>query len=1101
MHGGATTNTDLVQALASMPGPEALVRALGESRRCIAHGWAGSSSVLLAASIARACARPTMLVLAHSDDVDEALDTLASLAVPTIDLPAVQALPGEELLASELLGRRLRGVRRMRTLAKGDAPVIVCSIHALMQQVPDRAHEDALVREVRAGERLDPADLLHWLDRAGYRRVEVIEEPSQVALRGGIMDVFSPGATSPVRLDFFGDEVESIHEIDMDTMGSDRRLDACELLAATDPLEALRHGHGPASLLPPHAIVLLEEPAEIVEQARGYYERVLGGCGVLAPPAVLGELERRNGALCEITRMGARGTTSDTRVELEIGELETIEEDIHEAISQISAWEGRVIVCCASEAEHARLIQLCAQVPQASCIESIVAYLHRGFVVRGSDGQQTLHVVTYHELLHRYGVRRRTGRVAHARTIDAFLDFEAGDYVVHAEHGIARYRGLELIRPRVPRGSRYAGAAEPEEYLVLEFAQGSRLKVPATRIDLVQRYVGGFRGTPALSALGGTRWRNQKQKVAESVRELAAEMLRVRAAREAIPGFRFPDDSDLQRSFEAEFPFDETEDQLAAIEAVKRDMQSERPMDRLICGDVGFGKTEVALRAAFKAVEASKQVAFLVPTTLLAVQHERTIRQRFADYPVRVESLTRFKSRKEACDVLARLRRGEVDIVVGTHRLLSRDVRFKDLGLVVIDEEQRFGVEHKESLLRLRMTVDVLTMSATPIPRTLHMAMLGLRDISNLTTPPLDRRAIVTEVFPFNRRRIERAIVRELARDGQVYFVHNRVQSIHAVGEEVRKMAPGARVVVGHGQMGAGELEEVMLAFVERRADILVSTTIIESGIDIPTANTMIINDADRFGLAELHQLRGRVGRGRHRAYCYLLLPTERPVKEVAKKRLKAIEQFSMLGAGFKIAMRDLEIRGAGNLLGAEQSGHIAAVGYDMFCRLLDRAVSELRNEAPTLTQSATVLDIGFSGSIPRAYIPSEKRRLEVYRRLAVCDALAKLDELERDLVEAYGEPPRLTRRLIDLARLRVLASRLGVRSLTREGRDIVFTGGDAEAVRSALAQGTGTLRIVRDPQTGSAQVYLRLDERVFEGETLLHVLRARLERACESVA
>ncbi len=1100
MH-GATTSLDLVQTLGSMEGPAVLARALGESRRCVAHGWAGSSSVLLGASIARTCARPTLLVLAHSDDVDEAIDTLASLGVPTIALPAVQALPGEELLASELLARRLAAARRIRSLQAGDAPLIVCSIHALMQRIPDRAHEDDLVREVRAGERLEPAALLDWLDRAGYRRVETIEEPAQVALRGGIMDVFSPGSAAPVRLDFFGDEVESIHEIDMDTMGSDRRLDACEVLAAVDPLEVLREGESPASILPAQSIVLLEEPSEIVEQARGYYERVLEGQGVLAPPAVLAELEQCAGALCEITRLGAHGASSDARIDLGIRELDAIEEDIHEAIAQIGAWEGCVIVCCASEAERARLTQLCAQDASCARIEAIVAYLHRGFVVAGEDPAQTLHVVAYHELLHRYGVRRRTGRVAHGRTIDAFLDFEVGDYVVHAEHGIARYRGLELIRPRAPRGSSYAGQSEPEEYLVLEFAQGSRLKVPATRIDLVQRYVGGFRGTPSLSTLGGTRWRTQKQKVAESVRDLAAQMLRVRAAREAIPGFRFPADSDLQRSFEAEFPFDETEDQLAAIEAVKRDMQSERPMDRLICGDVGFGKTEVALRAAFKAVEASKQVAFLVPTTLLAVQHERTIRQRFADYPVRVESLTRFKTRREACDVLARLRRGEVDIVVGTHRLLSRDVRFKDLGLVVIDEEQRFGVEHKESLLRLRMTVDVLTMSATPIPRTLHMAMLGLRDISNLTTPPVDRRAIVTEVFPFNRRRIERAIARELSRGGQVYFVHNRVQSIRAVGEEVRRMAPGARVVVGHGQMGSGELEEVMLAFVERRADILVSTTIIESGIDIPTANTMIINDADRFGLAELHQLRGRVGRGRHRAYCYLLLPAERPIKEVAKQRLKAIEQFSMLGAGFKIAMRDLEIRGAGNLLGAEQSGHIAAVGYDMFCRLLDRAVSELRHEAPTLTQSATVLDIGISGSIPRAYIPSEKRRLEVYRRLAICDETGKLDELERDLRAAYGEPPRLAQRLLDLARIRVLAARLGVRSLTREGRDLVFGGGDSEAIRDALEGGSGTLRLVRDPQTGSAQVYLRLDERVFEGQTLLHVLRARLERACEAVA
>ena len=649
-----------------------------------------------------------------------------------------------------------------------------------------------------------------------------------------------------------------------------------------------------------------------------------------------------------------------------------------------------------------------------------------------------------------------------------------------------------------------------EEFLTLEFAGSSRLHVPATQIDLVQRYVGGFSGKPPLSTIGGVKWKNQKAKVAESVRDLAGEMLRVRAARQHMAGVRYPLDTTWQREFEAAFPYQETDDQLAALGAIKGDMASDKPMDRLVCGDVGFGKTEVAIRAAFKACEFGKQVAVLVPTTVLAEQHERTFKSRFRDYPFRVESLSRFKTTKEVNQTLAALRRGEIDVVIGTHRLLSKDVKFSDLGLVVVDEEQRFGVEHKERLLHLRMTVDVLTLSATPIPRTLHMAMLGLRDISSLTTPPVDRRAIVTEVFPFNERRIKQAIERELAREGQVYFVHNRVHNIQTWADEVKKLAPGARVVVGHGQMQPKELEQVMLRFMRREADILIATTIIESGIDIASANTMIINEADRFGLADLHQLRGRVGRSRHRAYCYLLLPADRPVKEVAQKRLKAIEQYSMLGAGFKIAMRDLEIRGAGNLLGAEQSGHIAAVGYEMFCRLLEGAVREMSNTAEQQEQARVSVDIGVHGLLPKAYIPSDVRRMEAYRRLATAGTLAEVDAAEADLTAAYGKPPAAADRLIDLARLRVLAAAKGVRSIAVRGSsvgppDVVFAAptGDTGRVAAVLEQGPGTVRVVSEQlaQTNArgvggqalAEVYLRLSEAAVGSP--LSLLRVLLRR------
>ena len=667
---------------------------------------------------------------------------------------------------------------------------------------------------------------------------------------------------------------------------------------------------------------------------------------------------------------------------------------------------------------------------------------------------------------------------------DAFLDLEVGDYVVHVDHGIAVFSGLRTMKRE----------GRSEEYLTLTFDDSAKLHVPASQIDLIQKYVGGFSGRPPLSKLGGKRWQKQKDSVAEAVKDLAAELLRVQAARQTQPGIRYPGDTPWQRELEAEFPFDETEDQLSAIAAVKRDMGENRPMDRLICGDVGFGKTEVAIRAAFKAAEFGKQVAVLVPMTVLAEQHERSFRARMSEYPFTVASLSRFKTGKQQKDTLEKVAAGQVDILIGTHRILSEDVKFADLGLVIIDEEQRFGVEHKNKLLQFRLTADVLTLSATPIPRTLHMSMIGLRDISSLTTAPVDRRAIVTEVVPFDKRRIQQAIVRELNRDGQVYFVHNRVNNIHNLANEIRTLVPEAKVIVGHGQMSPRELEQVMLKFIRRQADVLVSTTIIESGIDIPTANTMLINQANHFGLAELHQLRGRVGRWKHRAYCYLLLPEDQTISEVAAKRLKAIESYTMLGAGFKIAMRDLELRGAGNLLGAEQSGHIAAVGYEMYCLLLEHATKRLNNQ-PIIEVSKTHLELPITGALPKRYIKADKHRMEAYRRLTRVDTLEDLDAVVEDLTDAYGKPPEQAQRFIDLAELRIGAALLGVERLQLEGPDLIFTIGSlrdaAKKLESVFAGAPGRVTVL-DEKT----VYWRPPGNYLdEPGTMLAVLRKLLVR------
>jgi transcription-repair coupling factor (superfamily II helicase) len=1114
----STTPISPAAALDATPGVRALAEALAAGGRAVATGIAGSSTAFVAAVVAHRIGRPVLLVVAHTDEADEAEDELAAAPAPfggpgvCRRFPALEVAPGESVPTIELFAERLS---LLRALLAGDTPrVLAAPMAALMQTLPAPDTLDRLARTVRRGERVNPAALLDWLDRAGYARVDAIEEPGHFAQRGGILDIFPPATgprAVPVRLDFFGDEIDRIEEIDLDTMGSDRAVEAAELVAVRPELLApsdkgLLLPDLLARALPGGFAVLLAETMEIVEQGRGYYERVTESAGIVGPPKVLAALSQRARGFAEINQFSAGATDAQARVELPVAGLPPFERDAAKAFGELAqlAESARVLLCCQNEAEAHRAGELAREHAAGAGIDIQTAYVHRGFFIEtGEAANDRLAVVPYHELLHRFDARRRTGRLRAGRAMDTFLDFAPGDFVVHAEHGIARFSGLTVLRPGSRTKKTDEAAPDAEEFLTLEFAGKSSLHVPCAQIDLVQKYVGGFAGKPPLSSLGGTKWKNQKARVAESVRDLAGELLRVRAAREHMPGIQYPADTPWQGEFEAEFPYQETEDQLAALVEIKKDMTSPRPMDRLLCGDVGFGKTELAIRAAFKACEFGKQVAVLVPTTVLAEQHERTFRARFADYPFRVESLSRFKTTKEVNDTLRDLRKGQVDVVIGTHRLLSKDVKFADLGLVVIDEEQRFGVEHKDALLQLRLTVDVLTLSATPIPRTLHMAMLGLRDISSLTTPPADRRAIVTEVIPHNPRRIQQAIERELARDGQVFFVHNRVHDIQSVADDVRRLVPSARIVYGHGQMQPKELEEVMLRFMRRDADVLVSTTIIESGIDIPTANTMIINDADRFGLAELHQLRGRVGRYKHRAYCYLLLNPDRAPKEVAQKRLKALEQYSMLGAGFKIAMRDLEIRGAGNLLGPEQSGHIAAVGYDMYCRLLDSAVHELADPTGPERVEHLSVDLGVAGLIPKPYIPSDARRLEAYRRIAAAASAAELEKVEADLTSAYGPPPAAAQRLLAIAAVRVAARTLGVRAVARRGPDIVFMATDPAPVAERLAAAQGSVRTVAAglAQTNLrsaagrplAEVYWRPPAVYLESDSLLRVLPARL--------
>jgi transcription-repair coupling factor (superfamily II helicase) len=1031
-----------------------------------AIGVQGSGACLVVAALASRDDAPacTLLLTAHLDEADDAFATLAGLGTDVAMLPALEQAAGESAAASGQYADRIALVRQLMGPRERWPRVIVAPAVALMQGVPSAEDMESTMRSLARGARESIPALSSWLAAAGYERVQAVESPGDFAVRGGLVDIFPAGTATPVRIDFFGDEIERIQEVDLATQASDRAIDRVDIVRATG--EALDgRSVSAAGLLPEGTVAVLSEMAEIAEQSRGYEERLLDGRGVWPLRDVLAQLQRRG----RIVELAAIATSSASPMELPMRPLPHFPDDAREGIAAAVslADQGRALILCDTPGERMRAQELVDAAVKArgdaglhARVGVIEAHLREGLVWDGAGG--TVALVPMHQVLHRHGARRRARAAPRglpgARAREAFLQIEPGDFVVHRDHGIAKY-----IRRRTADGS-----ADGEEFLELQYEGGATLLVPASKVVLVQRYVGAGGPKPQLSTLGGKRWKRIKADVEDAIKDLAGELLRVQAVRESVSGIAYPADSQWQREFEAEFPFEETPDQAAAIVAAKRDMERTRPMDRLVCGDVGFGKTEVALRAAFKAVDSGRQVAVLVPTTVLAEQHERTFRERMRAYPFRIESVSRFKGDAASRRILKEVAAGQVDIVIGTHRLLSADVAFKDLGLVVIDEEQRFGVEHKQRLLEFRLTADVLTLSATPIPRTLHMAMLGLRDISSLTTPPPDRRAIVTEVIPWNPGRLAAAIARELSREGQVFYVHNRVHDMDAVEREVRQLAPGARIVVGHGQMSGAELEEVMVRFMRGDADILLSTTIIESGIDIPRANTMIIDDAHMFGLSELHQLRGRVGRSMHRAYCYMLLPRDRPVTPEAMKRLRAIEDYSMLGAGFKIAVRDLEIRGAGNILGAEQSGHIAAVGYEMYCELLEQAVAGMRQEVRHASID-TPVEIGLAGGIPRAWIPSERRRLEAHRRIGGAGTLEELAQVRSDLAGAYGEPPPPVDELLLHAELRVRATLCGVRSVQRKDPDVIFRTADADALARRLRGVQGSVRVISESVGGAA--------------------------------
>ncbi len=1066
-------------------------RRVARGEGVVLTGLWGSAGAMVAAAMGRITKRTMLLVVPHLDDADEAADDIEVLTGRAAEqFPAWEVDLGTEHINDEVAGERVR----ICTLLSGPpeprsegTSVLVAPVMALLQPVPSlQALEEGRLT-LHRGMELGIEALTGWLVDAGYEHVEQVDQQGEFAQRGGIVDVFPPGVSAAVRVEFFGDEIDSVRRFDLDTQRSSEELERYDL---TGVLVGREHGSGRTTMfldyLPPDTLVCLQHPQETMDLARTLAARIRDVSSALPARELLepDEVFLRLASFAQVELHTFPPADARDAVNLGVRSIERLSVNTREALDELQqlAHAAAITVFCENPAERHRFHEVLetSHPKLASRVVEEIGHLHQGFYWPTEQWA----AVGSHEILHRYAKVRRIRRVRTGRPIESMLDLQASDYVVHVAHGIAKFEGLRKLDRE----------GKSEEYLTLQFADSARLHVPVSQIHLVQKYVGSRGKRPTLSKLGGAMWSRQKERVASAVHDLAAEMLRIQAMRWASPGTAYPRATEWSRQFEDEFLYTETEDQLTSMEQITEDLATMRPMDRLLCGDVGYGKTELAMRAAFRVVEGGKQVAVLVPTTVLAAQHLRTFRERFAEYPFAIDVLARFRTDREQAGIIERAREGGVDILIGTHRLLSKDVHFKDLGLVVIDEEQRFGVEHKERFKRMRAEVEVLTMTATPIPRTLHMALLGLRDISALTTPPLDRRAIHTEVTHLDEDLLRAILLRELNREGQAFFVHNRVMDIQSLADRLRALVPEARIDVGHGQMAEGELEDVMLRFLQRQTDVLVCTTIIESGLDIPTANTMIVHNADRFGLSELHQLRGRVGRSDRRAFCYLLLPEDRSMNATAAKRLKAIEEFSDLGAGFQIAMRDLEIRGAGNILGAEQSGHIATVGYELYCQLLERSVHELRGETPPMRIDVHA-ELGISSYIPRTYIPSDRQRMEIYRRMTQCTTSEDLEQLAADLDDAYGTLPSEVRVLLDVAEIRVHLAHLGVRSVIRMDPDLVFAVEKGSPVADAFDGAAGTVRWPDD-----TTMHWRPPRAYLEDHTLVTVLLKRLRDHAEAV-
>jgi transcription-repair coupling factor (superfamily II helicase) len=1102
----------------------------------VTSGMAGPARALLLAALHKELSRPIVMIVRTNSELENLESDLnffhaafqtGSQKNPVLTLPSAEVDPYEGLSPhAEVEQKRAFA---LDTLARGGGELLIAPARALIERTPSPKQMLNLSIQLKVGEDY-PLDLLvEMLYSTGYLREEPISEIGTYSLRGGILDIFTPGQSQPVRLEFFGDTIESIRTFDADTQRSTGSLDSFRVLPMrtqaagpedfrrfarkarerwSDPryqyelpekLQITEDGspfEGWEYLLPlvtplesslfdylRNPLLVIDEPVEIESELEKSFEHMSerysaadeAGNLALEPGSLFMTVEGLHSRLdhrqrLELRLLGLEAARVDTDFDTDnqlskrlfifppescSGEHQLRSHStrryhghIPDLANNLNEWSragGRTIMVMPSMGVAERVVEILRDYSVRSELRPdlsqtitgetpgvlvTIGKLSAGFDLPEAKLQLLVETDLFDEAA---PTKIRQAQLTRKRSpISSFLsdfrDLKPGDFVVHVDHGIGQFQGLQQLS---------VGYQVKREFMLLTYSEGAKLYVPVERLDLVQKFSSSESGShPTLDKLGGVSWQKTKTRVKKALRDMAEELLKLYAERKLVRRQPFTDDSPWQQEFEDAFEYQLTPDQEAAITDIKGDLHSEQPMDRLLCGDVGFGKTEVAMRAAFKAAIDGKQVAVLAPTTVLAYQHYKTFQQRFAPFPMTIELLSRYRSTKEQKETIERLEAGKVDMVIGTHRLLSKDVRFKDLGIVIVDEEQRFGVAHKERLKQLRRRVDVLTLSATPIPRTLNMSLAGLRDMSVIETPPSDRLAVQTHVVQFNESVVKSAIELELQRGGQVFFVHNRVETIYSIAELIRRMVPNARIGVSHGQLKETELEQVMMRFMQHELDVLVTTTIIENGIDIPLANTMIIDRADHYGLSQLYQLRGRVGRSSRRAYAYLLIPSEKTLTPIARRRLAAIREFSDLGSGFRIAALDLELRGAGNLLGGEQSGHIDAVGFDLYCQMLERAVQELKGEEVD-EETAASINIGVDVRIPEEYIADMGQRLRTYKRISSAGNEAELASIYEELEDRYGRRPPQVEHLFRYARLRALATGLGVISIDREGSQL----------------------------------------------------------------
>jgi transcription-repair coupling factor (superfamily II helicase) len=1073
--------------------------------------------------LARA-ARQTAIVLVADNKAAEALEPLVRAGCEltgAIDPERVVRLPAHDVLPFENLSPH-PDVQELRAsalwkLSTGQVSILIAPVEAAAMRLFSRDYYAGLTVSIKRGDEVDLETLTTHLASVGYTEADLVEMPGQFTRRGGILDVYSPESDRPVRLEFFGDEIDTIRRFDPESQRSLSAQDEAQLLPLTETpvtehlLAAVNArlskqrveftgddddermaeevaAAGGVSVFPgwemfasvaganahllqlvPRAVLFVDEPAMVKNQIDRWWNKVeqrhersgigslitpediylrpeilqglleahvgldldhLGAVDVIDTDTTLGEIElhtrptlRFHGSIPAFTEQLRKLMEAETRIVLAAphpGDVERLATMLREYEipyrlgSRAARPSGEAIL----DEGSSQTGDLRAPVIVRTPISAGVSFLDSNLILFGANDLNDEADVA---------ARPEPRKSKTAAFVSDFRDLTVGDYVVHVEHGIAQYQGLKEIEQD----------GLTVEFMILEFAEGAKLYVPLTRLDLIQKYRSTDTGpAPTLNRLGTQQWAKTKARVRKAMQDMTAELLKLYAERETVQGNAFSPDNEFQRAFEDSFDYTETDDQLSAIRAIKYDMESPQPMDRLLCGDVGYGKTEVAMRAAFKAVQDGKQVAVLTPTTVLSFQHFETFKKRFADFPINIEMISRFRTQKEQKLIVEQVESGKVDILIGTHRILSKDIKFQDLGLLIVDEEQRFGVRHKERLKQMRKQIDVLAMSATPIPRTLHMSLVGLRDMSVIETPPKDRMAIQTVVAKFDEKIVRSAIELELERGGQVYFVHNRVESIFELAARIQELVPAARVIVGHGQMSQGELEKVMLAFMHHKYDVLVSTTIIENGLDIPLANTILINRADRHGLSELYQLRGRVGRSNRRAYAYLLIPPDNELNDLARRRLAALKEFSDLGAGFKIAALDLELRGAGNMLGGEQSGHIEAVGFELYTSMLEEAVKAMKGESSE-ERPTTQLNLGIALRIDESYVPEENQRLRLYKKIAGAQAEKSLDDLRMEMQDRYGKLPDSTVYLLEAASLRLECERIGIAQIDRKRAEL----------------------------------------------------------------